>query len=61
MGDKFFSPPLMLFGGWIGDLCNSCFAGDFALLEVVRVGVVDPTCVFVRTITLDPSPFPTCY
>ena len=33
----------MLFGGQIGD----CFAGDFALLEVVRVGVVDPTHVLV--------------
>ena len=60
MGDKFFSLSLMLFGGWIGDLCNDCFDGDFALLGVVRVGVIDPTCVFVWTTTLDLSPFPTC-
>ena len=40
--------------------CNDYFAGDFALLEVVCVGVVDPTCVFVWTTTLDLSPFPTC-
>ena len=46
----------MLFGGRIGDLCNGYFAGDFALLEV-RVGEVDPTCVFVWTTTLDFSPF----
>ena len=44
MGDKFFSLSLMLFGGRIGDLCNGCFDGDFALL-VVGVGVIDPTCV----------------
>ena len=37
----------MLFGGRIRDLCNSCFAGDFALLGMVHVGVVDPTYVFV--------------
>ena len=49
----------MLFGGRICDLCDSCFDGDFALL-VVRVGVIDPTCVFVWTATLDLSPFPTC-
>ena len=42
MGDKFFSLSLMLFGGQIGDLCNGCFVGDFALLRIVRVGVVDP-------------------
>ena len=47
MGDKFFSLSLMLFVGRIGDLCNGCFDGDFALLGVVRVGVIDPTCVFV--------------
>ena len=29
MGDEFFSLSLMLFGGWIGDLCNGCFDGDF--------------------------------
>ena len=60
MGDKFFSLSLMLFGGRIGDLCNGCFNGDFALLGVVRVGVIDPTCVFVWTTTLDLSPFQTC-
>ena len=43
----FFSLSLMLFGGRIGDLCNGCFDGDFSLLGVVRVGVIDPTCVFV--------------
>ena len=43
IGDKFFSLSLMLFGGWIGDLCNGCFAGDFELLGVVHVGVVDST------------------
>ena len=58
MGDKIFSLPLILFGGRIGDLYNSCFVGDFALL-VVRVGVVDPTCVFVWSTTLDLSPFQT--
>ena len=47
IGDRFFSLFLMLFGGRIGDLCNGCFDGDFALLGVVRVGVIDPTCVFV--------------
>ena len=47
LGDRFFSLSLMLFGGHIGDLCNGCFDGDFALLAVVRVGVIDPTCVFV--------------
>ena len=51
MGDKYFSLFLMLFDGRIGDLCNGCFAGDFALLGVVRVGVIDPTCVFVWTTT----------
>ena len=47
MGDRFFSLSLLLFGGRIGDLCNDCFDGDFALLGVVRVGVIDPTCVYV--------------
>ena len=47
MGDRFFSLSLMLFGGRIGDLCNGCFDGDFALLGVVRVGVIDPTCVLI--------------
>ena len=61
MGDKFFSLSLMLFSGRIGDLCNSCFDGDFGLLGVVCVGVIDPTCVFVWTTTLDLSHFPTCY
>ena len=60
MGDKFFSLSLMLFGGQTGDLCNGCFDGDLELLAVVRVGVIDPTFVFVWTITLDLSPFPTC-
>ena len=59
MGDKFFSLSLMLLGGWIGDLCNGRFYGDFALVGVVRVEVIDPMCVFVWT-TLDLSPFPTC-
>ena len=49
----------MLFGGRIRDLCNGCFDGDFAILGVVRVRVIDPTCVFVWTTTLDFSPFPT--
>ena len=57
MGNKFFSLSLMLFGGWIGDLCNSCFVGDFALLKLVCVGVVDPMCVFVWTTTLDLNSF----
>ena len=47
MGDRFFSLSLMLFDGRIGDLCNGCFDGGFALLGVVRVGVIGPTCVFV--------------
>ena len=47
MGDRFFSLSLMLFSGRIGDLCNGRFDGDFALLGVVRVGVIDPTCAFV--------------
>ena len=55
---SFFSLSLMLFGGRIGDLCNGCFDGDF--LGVVRVGVMDPTCVFVWTTTFDLSPFATC-
>ena len=59
MGDKFFSQSLMLFGGQISDLCNGCFVGDFALLGVVRAGMVDPTCVFVWNTTLDLFPFPT--
>ena len=50
----------MLFGGRIDDLCNGSFVGDFVLLGAVRVGVVDPTCIFVWTTTLDLSPFPTC-
>ena len=49
-----------LFIGRIGDLYNSCFDGNFSLLGVVRVGVIDPTCVFVWTTILDISPFPTC-
>ena len=60
MGDKFFSLSSILFGGQIGDLCNSCSLGDFALLGVVCIGVVEPTCIFVWTITLDLSPFLTC-
>ena len=59
MEGKFFSLSFMLFAGRIGDLCNDCFDGDFALLEVVRVGVTDLTCVFVWTTTLDLFPFPT--
>ena len=55
MGDKFFSLSLMF-----DDLCNSCFDGDFALLRVLHVRVIDPTSVFVWTTTLDISPFPTC-
>ena len=47
MGDRFFSLSLMLFGGRIGDLCNGFFDEDFALLGIVRVGVIDPTRVFV--------------
>ena len=46
MGDRFFSLSLMLFGGRIGDLCNGCFDGDFALLGVVRVGVIDRVFLF---------------
>ena len=60
MRDKFLSLSLMLFGGWIGDLFNGCFDGDFSLLGVVRVGMIDTTCVFVGTTTLDLSPFATC-
>ena len=59
LGNKFFNLSLMLFGRRIGDLCNGCFVGDFVLL-VVHVRVVDPTCIFVGTTTLDVSPFPTC-
>ena len=55
-----FSLSLKHFGGRIGDLCNGCLDGDFALLGVVRIGVIDPTCVFAWTTTLDLSPFPTC-
>ena len=40
MGDKFIRLSLMLFCVRIGDLCNSCFVGDFASLGVVRVVVV---------------------
>ena len=43
MGDRFLSLSLMLFDGRISDLCNGCFDEDFALLGVVRVGVIDPT------------------
>ena len=46
MGDRLFSLSLMLFGGRIGDLCNGCFDGDFALLGVVRVGVIDRVFLF---------------
>ena len=60
MGDKFFSLSSVLFGGRIGDLCNGYFVGYFALLGVIHVGVVDPMCVFVWTITLDLFLFPTC-
>ena len=60
MGDKFFRLSLILFAGGIGDLCNGCFTGDFKLLEAVRVGVVDLSCVFIRTTTLDYFPFSTC-
>ena len=60
MGDKFFSLSLMLFGGRIGDLCNGCFDGDFALLGVVRVVVQTKTHVGSITPTLDLSPFATC-
>ena len=61
MGDNFFSLSLMLFGGRIGDTSNSCSVEDFALSEVVGDGMVDPTCVFAWTTTLDLSPFPTRY
>ena len=56
MADKFGFLSLMHFGGRIGDLCNGCFDGDFAIFGVVRVGVIDPARVFN---TLDLSPFPT--
>ena len=46
----FFCLSLMLSGGRIGDLCNGCCDGEFALFGVVRVGVIDPTC-FVLTKT----------
>ena len=48
LGYKFFSLSLTVFGKRIFDLCKSCFVGGaFALLEgVVRVGVIDPSCVF---------------
>ena len=52
---KFFSLSLMPFGGRIGHSCNGCFVGDFALLKVVRVGVIEPPCVFVWTTILDLS------
>ena len=59
--DKFFSRSLTVFGLQIGDLCKSCFvARDFALLRVVQVRVVDPTCVFAWTTLLDFSLFLTC-
>ena len=58
-GGQFLSLSLMLFGGQIGDLCNGCFVGDFAILGVVRVGVVYPKCVFIGTTRLDLSPFST--
>ena len=29
IGDKCLSLSLMFFDGWIGDLCNGCFDGDF--------------------------------
>ena len=58
MENKIFNLSLMLFSGRIGDLCNSYFDSEFALLGVVRVGVIDPTCVFVGTTTWDLSPFP---
>ena len=57
MGDKIFSLSLILFAGRMSDSCNSCFVGDFALLGVVLVGLVEPTCVFVWTKTFDFSPF----
>ena len=44
MGSCDFCLSFMPFGGWIGDLCNGCFDGDFALL-VVRVGVIDVFCL----------------
>ena len=47
---------LMISGERIGNLCNCCFVVDFAFL-VVRVGVIDPTCIFVWTTILDLSPF----
>ena len=59
--DKVFSLFLMLFSGGNGDLCNCCFYGDFSLLAVVRVGVIDRTCIFVWTTTLDLSTFPCCW
>ena len=59
--DRFFSLSLTVFGGLIGDLCNSCFVGDFALLGgVVHVRVVDPMRVFAWTTSLDFSLFVTC-
>ena len=59
LGRQVLSLSLMLFGGRIGDLCNGCFDRDF-VFSGVRVGVIDPTCVFVGTTTLDLSPFATC-
>ena len=44
----FFSLSLMLFYEWNGDLFNSCFVRDFALLGVVHVGVVEATCFLLR-------------
>ena len=48
----------MLFGGRIGDLCNGCFEGDFTLLGVVCVGVVNPTCVFCLDYNIESLPIP---
>ena len=44
---------MMVFGERIGDLCKSCFVGDFTLLGVVLVGVVDPMCIFAWNTLLD--------
>ena len=45
----------MLFCGRIGDLFNGCFDGDFALLGVVRIGVIDLTCVYEGLFGLMPN------
>ena len=62
-GRQVFLVCLTVFGEWIGDLCKSCFVGgDFALLRVVRVGVVDPMSVFAQNTSFDFSLFLTsCY